>query len=123
VAGLIGPYDQVVAVRGALGLDARPATIEQREHLYQIVREAVTNALKHARATEIAVVVSVTATQIDTTIEDDGIGIDPEVKSAGIGLESLSLRAGVLRGELSVGRRAGRGTVVRCRCPQRAGVD
>ena len=41
VAGLIGPYEQVVAVRGALGLDARPATIEQREHLYALDVDAL----------------------------------------------------------------------------------
>ncbi len=92
--------------------------LELREHLYQIVREAVTNALKHARATEIAVAVLVTAAEIDARIEDDGVGIDPVIQSHGIGLESLNLRAGVLRGELSVGRRDPRGTVVRCRCPQ-----
>jgi len=92
--------------------------LEQREHLYQIVRESVTNALKHASATEIAVAVSVTAAEIEARVEDDGIGIGPESHSNGIGLESLSLRAGVLRGDLAVGRRSGRGTIVRCRCPQ-----
>jgi signal transduction histidine kinase len=96
--------------------------LEAREHLYQIVREAVTNALKHARATEIAVAVSVTAADIEARIEDDGIGIDTAIESSGIGLESLGLRAGVLRGELAVGRRAGRGTVVVCRCPQPQGA-
>jgi len=92
--------------------------LEQREHLYQIVREAVTNALKHARATQIAVNVSVTASEIEARVEDDGIGISPDVHSTGIGLESLSLRAGMLRGDLAVSPRAIRGTVVRCRCPQ-----
>jgi PAS domain S-box-containing protein len=92
--------------------------LEQREHLYQIVREAVTNAMKHARAKEIAVTVFVTSSEIDARVEDDGVGFEPDARSSGIGLESLSLRAGVLRGQLAVAPRAGRGTVVRCRCPQ-----
>ena len=96
--------------------------LELREHLYQIVRECVTNSLKHAHATEIAVAVSVNPVGIQASVEDNGIGLDPAVQSSGIGLESLSLRAGVLHGELTVGSRPGGGTVVRCRCPQPAGA-
>ena len=96
--------------------------LDAREHLYQIVREAVTNALKHARATEIVVVVSVTTSDIEARVEDDGVGFDAGVRSNGIGLESLSLRAGVLRGNLAVARRTGRGTIVSCRCPQSQSV-
>lgn len=94
--------------------------LELREHLYQIVRECVNNALKHARATAIVVGMSVTASQLEARVEDDGIGLDPAAQSGGIGLESLNLRAGLLRGELAIERRAGRGTIVRCRCPQAA---
>jgi signal transduction histidine kinase len=94
--------------------------LESREHLYQIVRECVTNALKHARATEITVTLSIADATIEALVEDDGVGVDPAIESSGIGLESLSLRAGVLRAELSMGRRSGRGTFVRCRCPQPA---
>jgi PAS domain S-box-containing protein len=92
--------------------------LEQREHLYQIVREAVTNAMKHARATEIAVTICVTPSEIEARVEDDGVGFEPDARLSGIGLESLSLRAGVLRGQLAMAPRTGRGTVVRCRCPQ-----
>ncbi len=92
--------------------------LDAREHLYQIVREAVTNALKHARATRIAVALSVTEAGIEARVEDDGIGIDSAVRSSGIGLESLNLRAGALHGQLAMQRRAGGGTIVSCRCPQ-----
>ena len=97
--------------------------LESREHLYQIVRECVTNALKHARASEIGVAVGVSAAAIEVSVEDNGIGLDPAAPSSGIGLESLSLRAGVLHGELAVGGRSGGGTVVRCRCPQPQGAE
>jgi PAS domain S-box-containing protein len=96
-------------------------SLELREHLYQIVRECVTNALKHARATEITVAVGVSADAIDVRVEDNGVGLDPATQSRGIGLESLNLRAGVLHGELAVGSRPGGGTVVRCRCAQAPG--
>ena len=92
--------------------------LELREHLFQIVRECVTNALKHARASAIEVSLSVSPGEIEARIEDDGVGLDRATPSAGIGLESLRLRAGALRGDLEVSDRPGRGTIVRCRCPQ-----
>jgi PAS domain S-box-containing protein len=94
--------------------------LELREHLYQIAQEAVTNALKHARARRVSVAVDVTATAIEVTVEDDGIGFDPAHASGGLGLDSLRLRSAALHGRLELAHRRGGGTIVRCVCPQPA---
>lgn len=93
-------------------------SLERREHLYQIAREAVTNALKHAGSEHIEVAVEARAGQIELVVEDDGVGFEPGYRSGGLGLDSLGLRASALGGRLEISRRDGRGTRVRCVCPQ-----
>jgi PAS domain S-box-containing protein len=93
--------------------------LAMREHLYQIARESVNNALKHADAQHIAITMDVSPTTIRLAIEDDGKGFDPAARRLnGLGLRSLTLRAGALRGRLAIERRPVRGIAVICRCPQ-----
>jgi len=92
-----------------------------REHLYQIAREGVNNALKHAHAHHITVRLEVTATHLTLAIEDDGVGFDASgIRSGGLGLKSLALRAAALRGRFSILRRPAGGTAIICRCGQAA---
>lgn len=107
-----------VQIDGSAALDI-PLTM--REHLYQIAREGVNNALKHAHANRITVRLEVTATHLTLAIEDDGIGFDAVgLRSAGLGLKSLALRAAALRGRFSILRRPAGGTAIICRCAQAA---
>ena len=50
-------------------------SLERSEHLYRMVQEAVTNALKHANAAHIRVRIGVTAETVQVSIEDDGVGM------------------------------------------------
>lgn len=104
---------------------AAPVTLplELREHLFQITQEAVNNALKHSRARRVTITVAVTAASIEVTVEDDGVGFDPGHAGGGLGLDSLRLRAAALRGRLELARRPGGGSIVRCVCPQPAGLQ
>lgn len=89
-----------------------------REHLYQIARECVNNALKHANATRIRVSATITLRDITIRVEDNGVGFDPAAgRSTGVGLLSLALRADAVRGRLSIRRRTMGGTEVSCVCP------
>lgn len=91
-----------------------------REHLYQIARESVNNALKHADATRIKVIATITSAFIRIVVEDNGVGFDPAAgRSSGVGLLSLALRSDAVHAMLSIRRRAEGGTEVSCRCPQR----
>ncbi|MEC3977620.1 sensor histidine kinase [Amycolatopsis sp. H20-H5] len=77
---------------------------------YFVVSEAITNALKHARAEHIRVLIVVRESGLRVEIGDDGVGsadID-----GGSGLNGLRDRVRALGGELSVRSKTGWGTTV-----------
>jgi signal transduction histidine kinase len=83
-------------------------------HLYRIAQEAMTNALKHARARVIDVELVVTQQQVRLTVADDGRGIRPERGTTGLGLRTMKYRAGAIGGALTIERRGTCGTRVSC---------
>jgi signal transduction histidine kinase len=89
----------------------------QIEHLFRIAQEAVTNALRHARASTIEVHLAVNADTICLSVSDNGAGIDLERIGGGLGTRIMAFRAGVLGGRIRIHRRAPRGTRVECLCP------
>lgn len=122
----------IVRARGAYGINIqmrrlirRPLKIgpDAATHLYRIVQEGLTNAVRHGRASRITLTVTSADNHIDIAIRDNGRGMAPATpaRSAGIGLKTMSYRAELLAGELSVLPAQGGGTVVRCRCPQNPG--
>ncbi|MFD2189342.1 type IV pili methyl-accepting chemotaxis transducer N-terminal domain-containing protein [Pistricoccus aurantiacus] len=82
-------------------------------HVLQIVREALANTHKHARAHWAAVSLRFTEAQLVLQIEDDGIGIE-NVTSPPMhyGLVIMRDRAQTLGGEITLGHRAAGGTLV-----------
>ncbi|GAA2879173.1 ATP-binding protein [Actinoplanes cyaneus] len=99
-------------------LDARPP--EQVEVCaYYVVSEMLTNAVKHADATTVAVTVEPDGDAVSLTVRDDGIGgADP---ARGTGLVGLKDRVEALGGTLEVRSPAGEGTTVTCRLPGSTG--
>jgi len=90
--------------------DARTAT-----QLYRIVQEAVTNAVKHARARSIIIGVRASAGSTTISISDDGVGIETgSMTNAGIGLHIMRSRAGSIGAHFSISRGVGGGTRVVC---------
>jgi signal transduction histidine kinase len=89
--------------------------------LYRIAQEALSNAVRHGRASRVVVSLRVDDGGLRLEIHDDGVGLGGEGASAqGAGLRIMRYRAGTLGGSLEVGPRDGGGTVVRCRIPGRA---
>ena len=90
----------------------------QEIHVLHLVREALSNATRHARATHIEV-----ALECDTDgavllwVEDDGCGMDPhpQPEPHHYGLGIMAERAHSLGGELELGPRPGGGTRVAVR--------
>jgi two-component system nitrate/nitrite sensor histidine kinase NarX len=91
-------------------------------HLLQIVREALTNVEKHARAKAATIEVRRDDSgELALDIDDDGIGIVTEASPAQhFGLEIMRDRARLLGGRIDIGRRAGGGTRVALRFPARS---
>ena len=90
-------------------------------HLVAVVREALSNAARHAKATTVEVVLAAAADgSVGLSVADDGVGI-PEGPSAGHGLANMQSRAAKLGGVLRVARRHPSGTLVEWRVPSRPG--
>jgi signal transduction histidine kinase len=80
-----GPVDNVVPQRTA-------------DNVLAVVREALTNAGKHAHATRFGVTLSVTD-EVTLQVVDNGVGIEtPHVGKTGLGLVNLRKRAEKLHG-------------------------
>ncbi len=82
-------------------------------HLVPVLREALTNVAKHARARVVEVEVSVVSDVVRLRVSDDGVGIDPADVGRGVGTVSLRERAEALGGRAETApRRPGPGTYV-----------
>jgi signal transduction histidine kinase len=78
---------------------------------YFLVSEAVTNALKHADATELTVRVRVEGANLRIAVEDDGLGFEAGAGAHG-GLIHLRDRVNALGGTLQLVSEPGQGTAV-----------
>ena len=83
---------------------------------YFVVAAALTNTVKHARASRVAVTIGVEGTELSVEVRDDGIGGAVE-NGTGSGLAGLADRVGALGGRLVLDSPRGRGTTVRARIP------
>jgi PAS domain S-box-containing protein len=85
-------------------------------HLFRIAQEAVTNTVKHARATRLCVSLKKTAGNIELEIRDDGVGIDENAKAtSGLGLRIIENRCELIAADLRIGVARSGGTVVACK--------
>lgn len=72
-------------------------------HVYRIVQEALSNALRHSRAERITIQVRIVAgAQLHLGIADDGHGFDPSVQRPGLGLIGIRERIKALGGTLDL---------------------
>jgi two-component system, NarL family, sensor histidine kinase UhpB len=85
---------------------------------YRIVQEAVTNALRHASAREIAIRIEGDARALVVDVADDGRGLADDWQRRGhFGVRGMIERARALGGELAVANRSEGGTRVTARLP------
>lgn len=86
-----------------------------------VVREAVTNAARHAGATRIVVTVAAGAGRLDVTVDDDGVGPAASRSAtrhgSGLGLHNLAERATTLGGRSDLSARTGGGARLRWSVP------
>ena len=94
-------------------LPAVRLTPDVRHGLYLAAKEALTNAVRHAQATEVHVRVLVSGGMLIVGIEDNGRGFDwPSQHIGGDGLKNMRERLAALGGACEVSSRPGLGTTV-----------
>ena len=108
-------------MNGFSSRERMPKTVEQ--HLYRMVQEALTNVVKHARASAVSVVLRRNSDNVLAIVEDDGAGFDsPDPKRNGgphdeLKLASIRERASMVNGSISVESVAGHGTTLYIQVP------
>ncbi|MEO8100695.1 MAG: two-component regulator propeller domain-containing protein [Acidobacteriota bacterium] len=128
-SGLAGAVDRAVreitetkAVRTKLQLDPvlRPLPQEMEYNLLRIVREAVTNAVKHSGANLIEVTLRSKPDAIEVSIHDDGSGFSRDGATGGpghYGLIGMKERASQIGGTLELVTQPGAGTTISLTLP------
>jgi signal transduction histidine kinase len=86
-----------------------------RPDLLAVLREALSNAVRHAHASQVGVLVRVDGGRLTLSVDDDGIGTSPEAARGG--LVNLRERAAGLGGEFVVEPAQPRGTRLRWSVP------
>jgi len=85
--------------------------------IYRIAQEAVTNALRHAGASEIRVALHAVDDRVELTVTDDGRGLPAELPPDTAGLAGMRERAQLISADLALAPAPGGGTVVRLLLP------
>ena len=86
------------------------------KNLTSAVREVVSNAIRHAGATSVAVTVHEDGGRLELTISDDGVGLPREPGGRRGGLANLERRLGEIGGVVDIPDTT-RGTVIRLSAP------
>lgn len=100
----------------------RRVTPSVMDETLKVAGEAVFNALRHAHATRLDVLVSFKSNLFTIAIRDDGVGIADTILQAGekqghFGLAGMRERASRIGGRLTVGTERGGGTVITLHVP------
>lgn len=113
---LTATYEQIA--RLAITLDIQQDAIdlltrEEEQEILNIVREALSNCVRHADATRATVSIRLRGTRVRVSVTDDGIGFVADGgQPQGYGLANMEARTRKLGGTFRVHSKLGRGTQV-----------
>ena len=95
-------------------LPALPLPPEMRHNIFLIVKEALTNALKHSGASEVQVQARLAGSTLQILVADDGKGFDPASLTEGWrnGMGNMRRRAAAMNAKLDLQSAPGKGTTV-----------
>jgi PAS domain S-box-containing protein len=97
--------------------DRLPSDVESS--IYRMVQEALTNVIRHARATRVDVLLEQRDDKLIVIVEDNGVGFDPPaaMQNGRLGLFGVRERAEMLGGRLVLESAAGAGTTLLVEVP------
>jgi signal transduction histidine kinase len=85
--------------------------------LYRFVQETLTNTLKHAYASKVAIRLQYRKKQINLSVSDNGRGLRDNIQSDGIGILGMVERFNLFGGSIKISSRKGRGVKVTATVP------
>ena len=111
-----------ITVRTHLGRELAPRRPEHVLHLFRIAQEAISNAVKHGKATVIELGLQNRDQGLTLTIRDNGGGVPAvDFRTDGLGLHSMRYRAAAIGADISIGQVSSGGTIITVTC-QRPGA-
>jgi two-component system sensor histidine kinase UhpB len=125
LAALASEFSAATGLSVRRGLASGLPTLERESELviYRVAQEGLTNAARHAGATQVELSLHRQGDDVVLRVSDDGRGLGAAADGAGI--RGMRERAILVRARLTVGPRAGGGTEVRMvvPLPAAAGVE
>ena len=115
VAGMLAAFATEEGVRVEHRLDEEAVALipaQQIAEIMNILREAVSNSLRHGRATHITLLAGRSEQEVALAVQDDGAGFVPAAGGGGHGLTNMQARAAGLGGSLRIDSAPGKGTRV-----------
>lgn len=91
--------------------------VESRRQVFLFFKEALTNIVRHARATRVELSASAHEGIFELIIHDNGRGFDPNAATHGMGLASLQERAKTMHGTMLLDSAPDHGTTITLRTP------
>jgi len=112
--GMIRRMTAGTPVRGEFLLQGEPRALppEWEENLLRIAQEVLTNALRHASASEFMAQLAFDAREIRLELRDNGRGFDPAGKHDGFGLLGMRERVDGMGGRISIQSARGEGAMI-----------
>jgi signal transduction histidine kinase len=115
VRDLLGEYAPLLGFRPMLRITGpvdRALVPEAGTHVLMTLREALSNVVRHARASSVSVELTASSAWFRIRVSDDGVGFDKAAVLEGQGTGNLSARAADLGGHVSVESEPGHGTTL-----------
>ena len=85
--------------------------------LFRVVQEALTNAIKHAQASELEIRLTKQPGYLHLLCRDNGCGFDPARVRRGLGLTGMQERVSALAGEMEIHSSSGKGVALEVKLP------
>lgn len=71
---------------------------EKERQLFRVVQESVHNAIKHARFSQLSVIIRITEKMVAASVQDNGCGFDSKSIKPGAGLQGIESRMQIVDG-------------------------
>jgi signal transduction histidine kinase len=107
------PISCAFAVKGSVPVLPQNTTIQ----LFKICQEAVSNSIKHGKASRVSIVLAVGSNELNLMIKNDGAPFSKPAPGGRMGLRIMNYRANTIGATLNIEPLKKRGTVVSCILP------
>ncbi len=111
---IVGGFRQVSTARLVMDIPQSVTLLDEAQihALVQVTREALSNIVRHADATEVYIELRENPSHVTLSIADNGKGFDPDTVQGGSGLRNIQLRVQQLKGIVDISSQPGHGTTL-----------